>query len=189
MSPRAACRLERLGFEQVHDYVSGIADWKAAGLATEGEAAPVQRVADATRPDIPTCRYDESVGDAKSRTVAAGWDECVVVDCDDIVVGRLRGSGWDADLAAKVEAVMEPGPTTVRPDELLQPLVERMGKRGTRLVLVTNAQGGLLGALLRADAERLLIGEPPEQIWADCEGCPGGWRIALASRKTQNGRE
>ncbi len=189
MSPRAACRLERLGFEQVYDYVSGIADWKAAGLVTDGEAAPVQRVADATRPDIPTCRSDESVGEAKSRTIGAGWDECVVVDCDDIVVGRLRGSAWEADPGAKVDVVMEPGPTTVRPDGLLQPLVERMGERGTRLVLVTTAQGGLVGALLRAEAERLLTGEPPEQIWADCEGCPGGWRIVPGSREAPNGGE
>ena len=30
MSPRAACRLEALGFTRVYDYVDGIADWKAA---------------------------------------------------------------------------------------------------------------------------------------------------------------
>jgi rhodanese-related sulfurtransferase len=32
MSPRAACRLEAIGFEEVYDYATGISDWKAAGL-------------------------------------------------------------------------------------------------------------------------------------------------------------
>jgi hypothetical protein len=35
MSPRAACRLELLGFTQVYDNVAGKADWLAHGLPTE----------------------------------------------------------------------------------------------------------------------------------------------------------
>src|SRR5688572_23586838 len=37
MSPRAASRLETLGFEQVYDYVAGKADWGSGGLPLEGE--------------------------------------------------------------------------------------------------------------------------------------------------------
>lgn len=177
MSPRAACRLERLGFTEVYDYIAGIADWKAAGLPTDGAAIPVQRVGDATRPDIPTCSPDDTMVDARSSTFDAGWDECVVIDCDSIVIGRLRGNAWEADDTATVEPIMESGPTTVRPDGLLQPLVDRMAKRDTTLVLVTTPQGGLIGAVLRQEAERLLDGEPPEQIWRDCDGCPGRWTV------------
>ena len=36
MSPRAAWRLEGLGFERVYDYVPGKADWFASGLPKEG---------------------------------------------------------------------------------------------------------------------------------------------------------
>jgi hypothetical protein len=179
MSPRAACRLQRLGFQQVYDYVDGIADWKAAGLPTEGNELPEQRVADATRPDIPTCEPDEGVADVRQRVFDAGWDECVVVDCDRMVVGRLRDQAWDRD--GTVLDVMELGPTTVRPDGLLQTLVERMSPRGTRLVLVTTPQGVLSGALLRQEAERLLAGEAPERIWADCDGCPGRWTASPPS--------
>ena len=100
-----------------------------------------------------------------------------MVDDEGIVVGRLRGKAWVADGAAAVEHAMESGPTTVRPDGLLQPLVERMAKRGTRLVTVTTPQGELIGVLLREDAERLVAGEPPQQIWRDCEGCPGTWAL------------
>lgn len=178
MSPRAACRLEALGFERAYDYVAGIADWKAAGLPVEGAAPDVQRVADATRADIPTCRPQEAVGVIHDRTFEAGWDECVVVDCDGVVVGRLRDQAWQADPSATAEQVMEVGPSTVRPDGLLEPLVERMAKRDTRLVLVTTPQGTLIGALLRHEAERLLAGEAPEEIWQECEGCPGCWAIS-----------
>ena len=175
MSPRAACRLERLGFERVYDYVPGLADWRAGGLPTEGTAQHVQRVSDATRPDVPTCEIDDPVGEVRSRTYDAGWDECIVIDCDGIVVGRLRDQAWEADDAMSVQEVMESGPTTVRPDGLLQRLVDRMSKRDTKLVVVTAPQGNLIGVVLREEADRLLTGEPAEQIWRDCEGCPGQW--------------
>ncbi len=177
MSPRAACRLEALGFEEVYDYILGIADWKAAGLPMEGTAAPVLRVMDAARDDVPTCTPDESIGEVRRRTFAAAWDECMVVDCGDTVVGRLRNGAWDEDDVAIVVDVMEPGPTTVRPNGLLQPLVDRMGERGTKLVVVTTAQGTLLGALRRVDGEVRLSGPPPIQGWQECEGCPGQWKV------------
>ncbi|MFQ5523785.1 MAG: hypothetical protein ACE5F5_09440 [Acidimicrobiia bacterium] len=177
MSPRAACRLEGLGFERVYDYVAGIADWKAAGLPIEGKGGGAQRVADAARNDIPACDIETSVGTARKLAFDSGWEECVVTDCDGVVVGRLRNEAWEADDALPVENVMEGGPSTVRPDALLEPLLERMNKRGTRLVLVTTPQGLLLGALLREEAERLLAGEPPEQIWQECDCCPGRWGV------------
>ena len=43
MSPRAACRLETLGFSEVYDYVAGKADWLARGLPREGEKAGERR--------------------------------------------------------------------------------------------------------------------------------------------------
>ena len=177
MSPRAAGRLESIGFGRVYDYVLGIADWKAAGLPVEGDSPPVQRVSDATRPDIPTCAIDEELEEVRQSTFDAGWDECIVEDADGIVVGRLRGKAWEADAATTIKQVMESGPTTVRPDELLQPLVERMSKRPTNLVIVTTPQGQVVGVLLRDEAERLVAGEPPQRIWRDCEGCPGTWAL------------
>ncbi|MFV2038670.1 MAG: CBS domain-containing protein [Acidimicrobiales bacterium] len=177
MSPRAACRLERFGFERVYDYVLGIADWKGAGLPVVGEAPRTQTVADASRPDVPTCAPGERLEEARIRTFDADWDECIVIDCGGVVVGRLRPPVWEGDPDAPVESVMEPGPTTVRPDFDLHPLVERMQKRGTKLVVVATPQGGLVGVLLREDAERLLTGEAPEQIWQECEGCPGQWKL------------
>jgi hypothetical protein len=170
MSPRAACRLEAIGFVEIYDYVLGIADWKAAGLPTEGEAPDIQRIADATRPDIPTARSDELLGTVFDRTVNAGWDEA-------LVIGRLRTTSWEHERDIPVESVMEFGPTTVRPNMLLEPLVKRMEERGTNLVTVTTPQGILIGVVLRTEAQRLLAGEPSEQIWIDCDGCPGRWKV------------
>ncbi len=181
MSPRAACRLEAFGFTQVYDYTAGIADWKAAGLAVDGSAVPIQRVVDAIRPDVPVCGPAATLGEARSRAFDAGWDECLVLDCDGIVVGRLRGKAWDSADGQVVERVMEAGPTTVRPDGPLQPLVERMTERGTQLVVASTPQGELLGVVRREDAARLLTGEAPEVIWQDCEGCPGRWMIGDGS--------
>lgn len=175
MSPRAACRLEALGFTRVYDYVDGIADWKASGLHTEGNAQPEQRVADATRDDVPTCQPHDTMGDIRARVLDAGWDVCVVTDCDGMAVGRIRSSVLDAEADCRAADVMEPGPSTVRPDSLLQPLVHRMHARNAPHVIVTTPQGVLIGILIRDEADRLLAGDPPEQIWRDCECCPGLW--------------
>ena len=185
MSPRAACRLDAIGFEHVFDYVLGIADWKAAGLALEGSADSSQSVGDATRPDVPTADPDDLLGAAWDRTSELGWDEAIVVDCHGVVVGRLRGRTWDEDAGFRVADVMEPGPTTVRPTGALAPLVERMEKRNTKLVTVTTPQGILIGVLMLEDAKRLMTGESPQEIWADCDGCDGNWQPVPPSAGTQ----
>jgi CBS domain-containing protein len=175
MSPRAACRLEGLGLTRVYDYVGGIADWKGAGLQIEGGTHSIETVADATRSDLVVCRAGETLSDVRSRQESQGWEITAVVDCDGVVTGRLRPSALEGQEDQLVEEVMEPGPATVRPDGLLQPLVERMEGRNAPHVLVTTPQGHLIGILFRDEARRLLEGEPPTQIWRNCEGCPGRW--------------
>jgi hypothetical protein len=182
MSPRAACRLEALGYHRAYDYVDGIADWTASGLPTEGTAGPGPRVIDATRSDVPTCQPSDTIGGIRSTTVDADWEVCVVTDCDGMAIGRIRGDEFDADPDLLVIDVMESGPSTVRPDQPLQSLVERMQQRDAPNVIVTTPQGKLLGILLRDEAERLLAGDPPHQIWRDCECCPGRWTISRETR-------
>lgn len=112
------------------------------------------------------------------RVREVGWEDYVVLECGTQVVGRLRAETWDLDPQLTVGEVMQLGPTTIRPDAFLSKLVERMDERPTPLVVVANAQGDLLGVVLREEAKRLLSGEPPEMVWAECEGCPGQWRPA-----------
>ena len=51
---------------------------------------------------------------------------------------------------------MEAGPSTVRPDSALGPLVERLRERDLRTAVATTPEGKLLGVLRRAEAERRL---------------------------------
>lgn len=184
MSPRAACRLEALGLPRVYDYVDGIADWKAAGLPTEGTARLPQRVIDATRTDVPTSQPDDTIGDIRTVVADGGWDVCVVVDCDGMAIGRIRSPAFDSDRERRAVEVMEPGPSTVRPDNLLEPLIRRMHDHNAQHVVVTTPQGELIGILLRDEADRLIAGEPPHQIWRDCECCPGRWTTTQPEQTT-----
>jgi hypothetical protein len=56
MSPRAASRLESIGFEQVYDYVAGKADWGSFGLPLEGIEGSETRVGAHVRTDAPKLR-------------------------------------------------------------------------------------------------------------------------------------
>ncbi|MCH8920594.1 MAG: CBS domain-containing protein [Chloroflexi bacterium] len=79
-----------------------------------------------------------------------------MVNDDRVVLGRLRGKTLDADPGATLESVMESGPTTIRPDEPLEAIVERMRDQRVGSILVTTSDGRLVGILYREDAERVL---------------------------------
>ena len=150
-------RLELLGFENIYLYAAGKWDWFAHGLPMLGTRAELPQAKDVARRDVPTCGLSDTVGDAHQRAQAAGWDVCLVVTEGRVILGRLRRDAWNAPPATPAEDVMENGPTTVRPDELLAPLVERMQKRNVGSILVATPDGVLLGNLDRADAEAYLV--------------------------------
>ena len=94
MSPRAAWRLERLGFAEVYDYVAGKADWIAAGLPTLRSSAPPARAVEDIDGAVPSCAPDEEAMVVVSRDRRMGRDSCVVVNEHGIVVGRCASTGW-----------------------------------------------------------------------------------------------
>lgn len=177
MSPRAACRLETLGFAQVFDYETGKSDWIASGLPTEGRVATEPRAGDLARPEPPTCRMSDSAGEVQARLEASGWDVCVAVDDAGCVLGRLvlRDLG---DPSATVEAAMQPGPWTQRPHVFGSTLAERMRSRSAEHVLVTTSAGVLMGVLYLEDVEQLEA-VSRRAVWDECEGCPGAWRLEV----------
>jgi CBS domain-containing protein len=156
MSPRAAWRLESLGFAQVYHYAVGEADWLAFGLPSEGRDADKPRVVQIVRRDVPTCSLRERVGEARERVQASGWDECLVVNDERVVLGRLRGAALAAPAETIVEAVMESGPSTIRPDETLAKLLPRMRGKRVETMVVTTPDGRLVGVVDRQAAERAL---------------------------------
>lgn len=145
MSPRAACRLESLGFQPVYDYVPGKADWTAAGLPTEGAHAGVPRVAAVARHDVPRCRLEETVADVAERV--GEWEMAVAVGDEDVVLGVVRREALDTESARTIAAVMEEGPTTFRPDVEAAELGAHLRERGVSRVLVTTSDGALVGLL------------------------------------------
>jgi len=154
MSPRAAWRLESIGFTEVHDYVAGKADWGSFGLPLEGTKGA--RAGEHVRADVPTCRLEERLQDVRRQVSVAGWDTCIVVNASGVVLGRLgrKALGSEEDVAA--EAVMTAGPSTVRPSITLAEIIERMQGQNLTSALVTRSDGRLVGVLRRTDAEAAL---------------------------------
>jgi CBS domain-containing protein len=149
MSPRAAWRLEALGYGPVYHYVAGKADWLAAGLPTVTAADPPARVADVMDRDVPTCAPDEPVVDVVARLDDRSEGMCVVVNDGGVVQGRLRLDRLDPADARPVEEVMEPGPVTVRADAPLAETTQRMKDRKVPSLIISDPDGVLLGVLRR----------------------------------------
>ncbi|MFI7703363.1 CBS domain-containing protein [Nonomuraea sp. NPDC049480] len=143
LSPRAAHRLERLGFGDVHDYGAGKMDWLAADLPYEGEA---HLVSQNVRRDPVTAGLDDPLDELTERILGDPAGLAVVVDEDDVVQGvvgsrELKG----ADMSGTAEQAMRVGVTTVRPSEQLEPLIQRMDRAKVDHVVVTHADGTLVG--------------------------------------------
>src|SRR2546425_6062317 len=126
MSPRAACRLATLGFEEVYDYFAGKVDWLARGLPREGEKASAPRAVDHARDDVVTCGLDDRMADVRPRVEASPYGFALVVADGGVLLGRLRKSVLEGEPAARAEDVMEPGPSTVRADTHPDKLAERL---------------------------------------------------------------
>jgi len=148
MSPRAAWRLERLGYGPVYDYVPGKVDWMAAGLPTVRAGGGERRALDAADRHPPTIAPDGRLHDV----MGADGRGVVVVNDQGIVLGRIPPTRL-ADAGDRLaERVMDVGPTTVRAHEPLDPLLERMAKRNVNEMAVTTPDGELLGVVYRSDS-------------------------------------
>jgi Mg/Co/Ni transporter MgtE len=156
MSPRAAWRLEGIGFERVYDYVAGKADWGSFGLPLEGRRDSSTRVGAHVRADVPACRPEDRMPEVRDRVDTAGWDTCFVTNEHGVVLGRLGRAALARDDDVSVEEAMTLAPSTVRPSYELDAAVERMRKQDLTSLPVTRSDGVLVGVLRRDDAERAL---------------------------------
>ena len=152
MSPRAAWRLESLGFREVYDYVAGKLDWMAAGLPTEGTNARLPRAGDVARKDVPTAQLDERLGDVRERVRAKGWEAVVVINSERVVLGLLRSKELEKDPDLRMEQAMRPGPSTFRPYVSIKEMAENMTKHMLESSPITTSDGRLVGLLLQKDA-------------------------------------
>src|SRR2546421_6729914 len=164
MSPRAAWRLEGLGFEDVYDYEGGKMDWMAFALPIEGRDAAVPRAADVVRRDAPTCSPADQTGEPLRQMSLGGWSATAVLNEEGVLLGKLRRrdvEGKPDQLTA--EEAMENGPSTYRPDVPCEELVEAMKKGEFESAFITDPDGRWIGVLSRQDAESALEGWPANE--------------------------
>jgi CBS domain-containing protein len=155
MSPRAAWRLEELGFTDVYDYVGSKEDWFANGEPREGTSVDVPWTGDLVR-EAPTCSPDERVGEVRDRVTSSGLDVCVVLNDERIVLGVLRGDALAKQPDAPVGDVLDRGPKTQRPSTPVKELLASSASYGVKSWVVTTPHGVFLGLVTRDDAERAL---------------------------------
>ena len=156
MSPRAAWRLESLGFTKVFDYAPGKLDWVSVGLPTEGAKAGVPNLGTLARRDSPTCKLDEAVSAVKARLTAEPTSPCVVINDHRIVLGLLRSDAILANGSRTVEEAMLSGPVTYRPNAGLEEVDRYLSDHHLAYALITTSDGELMGLANADDIRRRL---------------------------------
>ena len=104
--------------------------------------------------DVVTCSLTEAVGEVRARVEASHYRLALVVSEGGVLLGRLRCAALEGDPLRTAEEVVEPGPSTVRPDAVPSELAERLRSRDLRTALVTTPEGVLIGIVLREDLEQ-----------------------------------
>jgi CBS domain-containing protein len=145
-----------MGFEQVYEYEDGKRDWGSFGLPREGRLAEQPSGGDVARADVPTCLLSDDLSEVRRRVRESGWETCIVVNDDRVVLGRLGRKAIGSDDDESVEEAMTEGPSTVRPSIGLDALLERMQSKNLRSWLVTTPDGKLVGLVLLSEAEARL---------------------------------
>ena len=135
----------------MYDYRTGKQDWLGAGLPTEGTDTQRPRLVDVVRRDVPTCSLGERLGDVRDRVIAAGWDACVVISQERVVLGLLRAKELQADPELLVERAMRPGPSTYRPFVSVAEMRRTMIERNLESSPVTTSDGNLVGLVRQRD--------------------------------------
>lgn len=152
LGSRAAARLESLGFREVFHYAPGKMGWQAMGLPVEGDEQ--RRTIGELARTVPLAGLEETVRSLRDRVD----DVCVVVDDDAVVLGMIRRERLDeAADDAKAADVMKAAPSTFRPHVDVEEILQYAREHDLRRMLVTRADGTLIGLLDTAD---ILTGVP-----------------------------
>jgi Mg/Co/Ni transporter MgtE len=102
---------------------------------------------------VPTCTLDDGLTQVRERVRAAGWNTCIVVSEERVVLGRLGRRAIAGDSDQSVEEAMSPGPSTVRPSIGTDALLARIRARNLSSYLVTTPDGRLVGLVRSEDLE------------------------------------
>jgi len=95
----------------------------------------------------------------------------VVVSDENVILGDLRGKALAADPTTLVADVMNPAPSTYRPNVSVHEMAHALAESGARRVLVSDGDGNLIGVLTHEAVEAQLRNGGP--VLASSEQ-PGG---------------
>jgi CBS domain-containing protein len=101
-----------------------------------------------------TCRLDDRVGDIREPIRSSRYRFGLVTSSGGVLLGRVRGSSLDCDSQLTAEEVMEPGPSTVRPDRSPEQIAKRLRDKGFKTAVVTTPEGVLIGVATCRDLEQ-----------------------------------
>jgi CBS domain-containing protein len=142
-----------MGFANVYDFVAGKKGWGSYGLPHEGTNVPERIAGDVADGDVPVCGLGDAMSEVRLRVRTLGWDTCVVLNDERVVLGRIGRKALAADDDVTAEAAMTPGPSTIRPSIGTDALLERMQSRNLTSYLVTTPDGRLVGLVRRSDLD------------------------------------
>ena len=100
-----------------------------------------------------TCRLDDTIGSVRPRVEASPYGFAFVTSADGVLFGRLRKAMLDGDPERLAGDVMEPGPTTSRPDLEPAKLLAKLQKGDFKTAVLSDPEGRLLGVVRCADLE------------------------------------
>jgi CBS domain-containing protein len=128
-------------------------DWMARGLPLEGERASEPRAIDIARTDFVTCGLEDAIGEVRDRVAQSPYGFAFVLGPGGVLLGRLRKAGLQGSQDATAQEVMEPGPSTTRPDTPPEKLLAKLQAADLSSAVLTDPEGRLLGIASRTDLE------------------------------------
>ena len=138
----------------MYDYTPGKVDWLVRQLPIEGERADRPTVGSLARDDVVTCALEDRAGEVRERVARSPYPFALVVTgARRMLLGRLRASMLDCDPDLPAEAIMEPGPSTVRPHKTAASVARDLAEKQLRWAIVTTPEGELIGVAGRNDLE------------------------------------
>ena len=131
----------------------------ARGLPLEGEKASEPRAIDVARTDVATCGLDDTIGSVRERAALSRYGFAFVLGPGGVLLGRLRRAALAGDADARAEDLMEPGPSTTRPDTAPDKLLAKLATADLTTAVLSDPEGRLMGIVCREDLERV-VSEP-----------------------------
>ena len=96
----------------------------------------------------------------RERATSAGWDACVVVNDERVVLGLLRAEELQKGDDERVERVMRPGPSTFRPHVSIDDITKFMLTHDLSNSPITTSDGRLVGLIRREDVAATVSARP-----------------------------